>query len=288
MAVDLNRLMALEMPVGRQMPTAKDAILYAISVGYAGQSAVPEDLSPLYEPIVRPVPTFANVVAVPGGRALTSSGIDFTKVVHAEHRLTLHRILPLDTMLERRTRMLSVADRGTGRGMFASFERIIFGPDGEPLATIVHTDACRGDGGCGSAGTPPDPLPRPPERQPDRMLDIPVPHMAGILYRLNGDLNPLHIDPARAAAGGFARPILHGLCTFGYAGYAISQLALPEDKTTITSIGARFSAPFYPGETLRTEIWTEDADVHFRCRSVERDITVLDNGAATLGVFLDA
>ena len=285
MAVDLARLMALDMPVGRQAPTAKDAILYAISVGYAGQSAVPDDLSPLYERIVRPVPTFANVVALPGGRALTESGIDFTKVVHAEHRLTLHRAIPLDTMLERRTRMLSVADRGVGKGMFASFERTIREPGGEPVATIIHTDACRGDGGCGSAGTPPQPLPRPPERQPDRTLDVPVPHLAGILYRLNGDLNPLHIDPAVAAAGGFPRPILHGLCTFGYAGYALSQLIPTKDKTTITSIGARFSAPFYPGETLRTELWTEGTELRFRCRSVERDITVLDNGAATLGTL---
>jgi acyl dehydratase len=80
-------------------------------------------------------------------------------------------------------------------------------------------------------------------------------------------------------------PILHGLCTFGYAGYALSQLIPTKDKTTITSIGARFSAPVYPGEALRTELWTDGAELRFRCRAVERDITVLDNGMATLGTL---
>jgi acyl dehydratase len=282
--IDVDRLMAQPIPSGHQLVTAKDAILYAISVGYAGQSAIPDDLSPLYDRIVKPVPTFANVVARPGGAWFGDSGIDFTKVVHAEHRLTLHREMPLGKMLEGRMRMVSVADRGAGKGMFASFERVILGNDQKPIATIIHTDACRADGGCGSAGVPPEPLTRPPERKPDLSLDIYVPHTAGILYRLNGDSNPLHIDPAVAAAGGFPRPILHGLCTFGYAGYAISQLVAPQVRTMIKSIAARFTAPFYPDETLRTEVWMEGTQVRFRCRSVERDIVVLDAGTASLGM----
>jgi MFE-2 hydratase 2 N-terminal domain len=112
--IDVERLMAQPIPSGRQLVTAKDAILYAISVGYAGQSEIPDDLSPLYDRIVRPVPTFANVVARPGGAWFGDSGIDFTKVVHAEHRLILHREMPLGEMLEGRVRMVSVVDRGVG------------------------------------------------------------------------------------------------------------------------------------------------------------------------------
>ncbi len=286
MAVDLDRLMTRPIPSGHQIVTAKDAILYAISVGYAGQSAIPEDLSPLYERIIKPVSTFANVIARSGGSWVGDSGIDFTKVVHAEHRLTLLSAIPFGEMLEGRMRMVSVADRGVGRGMFASFERAILGgPEHKPIATIIHTDACRGDGGCGSAGVAPEPLKRVPERKPDLSLDVHIPHLAGILYRLNGDPNPLHIDPAVAAAGGFPRPILHGLCTFGYAGYAISRLVPAPDGMTITSIAARFTAPFYPDETLRTELWTDGLEIRFRCRSVERDTVVLDAGAATMGML---
>lgn len=286
MTIDIDRLMAQPIPSGHQLVTAKDAILYAISVGYAGQSEIPDDLSPLYDRIIKPVPTFANVVARPGGAWIGDSGIDFTKVVHAEHRLIVHSEMPLDQSVEGRVRMVSVVDRGVGKGMFASFERVIVGGrDQKPIATIIHTDACRGDGGCGSAGVPPEPLTLPPERKPDFSLDVHVPHMAAILFRLNGDPNPLHIDPAFAAAGGFPRPILHGLCTFGYAGYAISRLVSPQVRMTIKSIAARFTAPFYPDETLRTEVWMEGTQVRFRCLSVERDIVVLDAGTASLGMF---
>jgi acyl dehydratase len=200
--------------------------------------------------------------------------------------LNLHKDIPIGAALRSKTRMLSVVDRGAGKGMFASFERTIYAEaEEEPLATIVQTNACRGDGGCGSAGAPPEPLRRPPERKPDLSLDLRIPHFAGILYRLNGDWNPLHIDPEFAKAGGFPRPILHGLCTFGYAGYAISRLIPMAEEMTIKAIAARFSAPFYPGETLKTELWRDDARLRFRCRSVERDVIVLDCGSATIGAF---
>jgi acyl dehydratase len=174
--------------------------------------------------------------------------------------------------------MLSVVDRGADKGMFASFERVIHDQaSGTPLASIIQVNGCRGDGGCGSAGTPPGPLPRPPGEPPDATLDIAIPSTAAALYRLNGDLNPLHIDPAAAAKGGFPRPILHGLCTFGYAGLAIGRMAGMPD-----AIAARFSAPFFPGETLMTEIWHRDGQVRFNCRALERDTVVLDCGVASI------
>ena len=103
---------------------------------------------------------------------------------------------------------------------------------------------------------------------------------AAVLYRLNGDLNPLHIDPVAAADGGFARPILHGLCTFGYAGYALARLTGRGGLSDFGAIAARFSAPAFPGEPLEVQMWRDGDDIRFRCLATERGVVVLGNGVA--------
>ena len=103
-----------------------------------------------------------------------------------------------------------------------------------------------------------------------------------MLYRLNGDRNPLHADPALAQSVGFPVPILHGLCTYGTAGLAVLKTLCDYDHTKITSFDARFSAPVYPGETIVTDMWQEGETISFQCRLEERDVTVIRNGKCTL------
>jgi acyl dehydratase len=103
------------------------------------------------------------------------------------------------------------------------------------------------------------------------------------VYRLSGDRNPLHADPAAAAKGGFARPILHGLCTYGVAGRAIIRACCGNDPARLRGLQVRFSSPVYPGETIRTEMWSDGEQVSFRARVLERDVVVLNNGLARLG-----
>mgnify|MGYP002260879982 CR=1 FL=1 len=100
---------------------------------------------------------------------------------------------------------------------------------------------------------------------------------------LSGDFNPLHAEPAVAKAAGFARPILHGLATYGVAGHAILRSCCDYDPARLKSLAVRFSAPVYPGETIRTEIWRKGNDLRFRARALERDLVVLSHGRATLG-----
>ena len=118
-----------------------------------------------------------------------------------------------------------------------------------------------------------------PERAPDLVSDLATLPQAALLYRLNGDYNPLHADPDVATAAGFPRPILHGLCTFGVAGHALLRTLCGYDPARLRRIEVRFSSPVFPGETVRTEIWREGTGrAGFRCRVVERDVIAINNG----------
>lgn len=120
---------------------------------------------------------------------------------------------------------------------------------------------------------------------PDRTLDLPTARNQAMLYRLSGDRNPLHIDPATAAKAGFDRPILHGLSTFGLTARALAHLCCGGDPTRLSSLAARFTAPVLPGDTIRTEIWNGPGPIRFRARVPERGATVIDEGEATIDAF---
>jgi acyl dehydratase len=282
MVLSAQSMLDFPVPDATQTVTAKDAILYALSVGYGTNPLEASALRRVYERDLLTAPTFANIVAH-AGAWMKETGADWARLVHAEQRLTIHRLVPLDTPMISRSRVLSVVDRGVEKGMFISFERVLATVDGnEPIATIMQTNACRGDGGCGSAGSPPEALAKVPDRAPDLDFSVDLSDSAALLYRLNGDLNPLHVDPQAASLGGFPRPILHGLCSFGYAGYAIVAAIDPSMVTDLGSIAARFSAPVFPGETITFQIWREGAEVRFRGIVAARGVTILDNGTARL------
>src|SRR6266567_9162104 len=186
MKLSAQTLLGWAIPEAHQTVAAKDAILYALSVGSGTEPINAAHLRFLYEDDLIPAPTLANVVAH-AGPWLKQTGVDWSRLVHAEHRLTIHRPLRLGVPLLSRSRVLAVVDRGPDKGMFVSFERALsVEATREPLATIVQTNACRGDGGCGSAGVPPEPLPAAPGRTPDALFRLALPKAAAILYRLNG------------------------------------------------------------------------------------------------------
>jgi acyl dehydratase len=280
-----DKLLALQIPQVERTYTQRDPIFYALSLGLGQDPVNADELPFVYENGLKVLPTFPVVVAQPGFWARDlDTGIDWVKVLHGEHDLKLHRPLPAAGTVTSETRVLDVVDKGPGKGALIYSQRKVHDKaSGELLATITQTSFCRGDGGFGGPQRPtrePHPL---PERAPDVACDLPTRPEMALIYRWNADMNPLHADPAIAKAAGFPRPILHGLATFGVAGHAILKEMCGYDPARFKSIAVRFSAPVYPGETIRTEMWRDGPIVSFRARVVERDVIALNNGRAEIG-----
>lgn len=273
--IDPAKLLAMAPIESRQTLTRRDTMLYALGVGAS-------DLGHVYEENLQALPTMAVVLAAPGFLWRDPElGADWKKILHGEQMLELHRPLPVEGELVGHTRFEAVEDKGPDKGAIVLVSRAIATADGTRLATVRMKTFMRGDGGCGSAG-PPLPVPPPlPDRAPDAAVALPTAPNQALIYRLSGDYNPLHIDPAVAKAGGFDAPILHGLCTYGVAGRALLAHLSARGRTALRRVDVRFSAPVYPGETIVTEIWdTGPGALAFRARVAERDVVVLTNGVA--------
>jgi len=280
--MDADKVLNWKFPEIEHAYTEKDTILYALGLGCGSDPGEPDDLKFVYEQGLLALPTMAVVLASPGNwLGSKESTVDYTKVLHGEQYLTLHRPLPAAGKVVGRGRIVDLLDKGKDKGAVLYAERtIIDKASGAPIATMTSAAMLRGDGGFG--GKPgPQPAPHPtPERAPATHVDIKTHPNSALIYRLSGDWNPLHADPKVAAAGGFKTPILHGLCTYGVAGRAIVRACCGNDPSRLKSLQVRFSSPVFPGETIRTEMWPAGGEVAFRARVVERDVVVLNNGLA--------
>jgi acyl dehydratase len=288
MPIEYDKLLALKIPEVVQTYTEKDAILYALGVGWGQDPTNADELPFVYEKNFKLLPTFAAVLAWPGFWARDlDTGIDWVKLVAGEQGLVLHRLLKPRGTVVGKTRVTEIVDKGAGKGALVFSERLVTDQEsGEKIATATQTTFCRGDGGFGGPrreAPPPHPI---PERPPDLMCDVPTRPEAALIYRLSGDPNPLQVDPAVARAAGFPRPIMHGLATFGIAGHAVLKSLCGYDPARLTAIAGRFSAPVFPGETIRTEMWNDGGLVSFRARVVDRDAIALNNGRAKIRVPL--
>jgi acyl dehydratase len=284
MPILYEKLFALKIPDVEHTYGPKDCMLYALGVGLGLDPMDEGQLAFVYEKNLKVLPSMAVVLAHPGFWIKDlNTGIDWVKVVAGEHSVVLHRPLkPSGTVLGR-TKILDIIDKGTGKGAIIYSERVIDDKaTGERIATIVQTTFCRGDGGFGGPPREQRPVHPIPERAPDLACDLPTRPEMALIYRLSADPNPLHADPATARAAGFARPILHGLATFGVCGHAILKTLCGYDPTRLTALAGRFSAPVFPGETIRTEIWRDGAVASFRARVVERDVVAINNGRAEI------
>ncbi|QIL80268.1 3-alpha,7-alpha,12-alpha-trihydroxy-5-beta-cholest-24-enoyl-CoA hydratase [Diaphorobacter sp. HDW4A] len=296
MAISYEHLKQRRFSPQHQHYTERDTMLYALSLGL-GNDPVDESALPfVYEGAqggLRAMPSLAVVLGYPGFWARENdTGIDWVKLLHGEQRMRIHRPLPASAEVVGHTRVTHLTDKGEGKGAILVSERRIETAQGELLATLQGVTFLRGDGGYSqqSGGQPSDaPLPplspTPEDRAPD-FTDIQATRPeAALLYRLLGDFNPLHAEPAVARVAGFDRPILHGLASYGLVMRAILRQCAGNDPTRLKALDIRFAAPVYPGETLVTEIWQEPGQptqLQLRARVLERDKVVLSHGFAEL------
>ncbi|NMG42262.1 3-alpha,7-alpha,12-alpha-trihydroxy-5-beta-cholest-24-enoyl-CoA hydratase [Aromatoleum toluvorans] len=282
--MNVDRLLAWPFQDVVQTYTVRDTLLYALSVGFGGDPTDAGQLRYVFEKDLMVVPSMAVVLGHPGPYVTDpAAGIDFRKIVYGEQALKLLRPLPTAATVRARERVVAILDKGRDKGTLLRTERhIVDDATGEPLAVLNATLMCRGDGGNGASHGEAGPVHAVPEGEPHRTTELATLPQAALLYRLNGDTNPLHADPELARRAGFERPILHGLCSYGLAVHALLKTWCDYDATRIASVRARFSAPVYPGETLVFESWRDGQTLSFRARSKERGVKVLDNGCALL------
>jgi acyl dehydratase len=283
MAIDYQKLKSWPFQEIVQPYTAKDCILYALGLGLGADPLDRNQLRFVYEDNLQMLPTMPVVLASPGFWLRDpGTGVEWKTVLHGEQGLTIHRPLPAAATVVGTTRIEEIIDKGSGKGALIYTRRELRDQhSGELLCSLSSTSFCRSEGGFGGPSGPTRPPHELPARAFDLSCDLPTLPQAALIYRLSGDYNPLHADPGVAAAAGFRQPILHGLCSYGVAGHALLKMLCGYDATRLRRMDARFSAPVYPGETIRTECWHEGRGrASFRARVVERDVVVLNNGLA--------
>lgn len=288
--VQARRLLERPFPAIEHAYDARDTRLYALGVGFGADPLDPGQLRYVYggadDEALLAVPTMVNVLAYPGFWARQpDTGIDWQRVVHTEQEIVLHQPLAAQGRVIGSTRVSALWDKGAQKGALMQQERDVRDAgSGALIATVRQLTLLRGDGGFGpggTEGTPPAPHPM-PERAPDAVCDLPTLPQAALIYRLSGDLNPLHADPAVARAAGFDRPLLHGMATMGVSAHAVLRAVLDYDASRFAGMRVRFTAPVIPGEVLRTELWVDGRVVSLRTTALERGVVVLNHARVDL------
>jgi acyl dehydratase len=295
MPIDRAKALGADLGETRGAYGPDDVILYHLGIGAGARATDPAELEYTYEKDLKVLPSFAVVAAsgmtsrarrAQGGAGGGMGGLgnvpglefDPAMLLHGEQDVELHRPLPTASEFTTRGRIAEIFDKG--KAALVIVENVAPDADG-PLFTNRMSLFLRGEGGFGGPSGPKAGNAR-PEREPDGVVDTPTLPQQALLYRLNGDKNPLHADPEFAKRGGFDQPILHGLCSYGIACKAVVDAALGGDPALVARYTARFAGVAFPGETYRSAWWREGDRLLLEVHSVERDAPIITNAALEL------
>jgi acyl dehydratase len=280
MPMNLDAVGAVSQPATHSW-TSKDALLYALGVG-AGQidptgfelEFTTENSQNVQQ---RVLPTMPVVLGMGGGPGLPSWGdFDFRMLLHGEQGVTVHGPIPPDGEIQTVTKIVGIYDKG--KAAVVRLEADSTYSDGKPAFTTRFAAFIRGEGGFGENRGPEiaDP-PKMPDTKPDHEVTYATRADQALLYRLNGDRNPLHSDPEIAKFAGFEKPILHGLCTYGFTGRALLHELCGSDVAKFGSMDARFSKPVMPGDVLTVRMWQDGGGFIFQTVN-QNGVVVIDGG----------
>lgn len=282
MPIDVEKVVGAELGGTNFEWDSDRVVLYHLGLGAGVPPTDEGELEYTYEPKLKVLPTFGVLPVFGMLMGLVGlEGLSFNPMMllHGEQDLVVHRPFPTGAKVDNTGKVAAVHDKGKAAIIVVETETRL--DTGDLLCTNRFSAFIRGEGGFG--GDPgPAPGHEPPARRPDDLVESPTLPQQALLYRLSGDRNPLHVDPQMAQLGGFDRPILHGLCSFGMVCKAVVDACLAGDVTRVGRYEARFAGPVYPGETLVTSIWNEGDEFVLAVRTAERESKVLTNAAITI------
>ena len=259
--------------------TSKDSLLYALGVGAGSSDPTGFELEFTTENsngiTQTALPT--QMVVMGGGRTPGFGDFNPMFLLHAEQRITLHQPLPAEGTAVATGKVGEIYDKG--KAALVYLETDVADADGNPMWSTRAGLFISGEGGWGGDRGPSNAWEL-PDRDADQVVSYPTRTDQALLYRLNGDRNPLHSDPTFAAGAGFDTPILHGLCTYGFTGRALLHAACDSDPARFAGMGGRFKSPVMPGEVLEVHIWDQGDEVLFQTRATG-DRVVFDGGVLT-------
>ena len=262
--------------------TSRDSLLYALGVGAGVTDPTGFELEFTTENsdgiTQRALPTMPVVLGGGGAGPMSAIGtFDWAMLVHGEQGITLHQPVPVEGTARIVGKVAAMYDKG--KAAVVVLESEARAPGGDLLWTTTMSAFIRGEGGWGGDRGPSGPRNVAPDRAPDHVVSYATRPDQALLYRLNGDRNPLHSDPTFAARAGFPKPILHGLCTYGFTGRALLHAVCGSDPVRFKAIEGRFSHPVMPGDVLDVKIWVDGTEAIFQ--TCVGDSVVIDSGRLT-------
>jgi|TARA_B110000977_G_scaffold92067_1_gene122070 acyl dehydratase len=258
----------------RRSWTSKDALLYAVGIG-AGTDELQYTTENTKDIDQKVFPTFAVIVGGGGIPMKAAGSFNPTLMVHGEQGIELLSEIPAEGEIESVGECTAIYDKGSAAVLeFTSESKNV--ATGEVLLRTRTSLFCRGEGGWGGDRGPSEKILF-PNRTPDRQVSYTTREDQALTYRLSGDRNPLHSDPSFSAMGGFEKPILHGLCTYGFTGRGLLNELCDGEAGRFKSMNARFSKPVIPGDTLTVSMWVDGREALFRTTNQAGDV-VIDQG----------